>query len=604
MNHAFKVFLSLSLSGSLLIPALAVCKRAVKNRVSRQWQYYIWLLVVARLLLPFAPEANLTGRLLQTVNQVAAAQTPDAQSTPEPYGPAGLPLAQAAYSEQPVSGAITLLQNNIWLVWLAVTLILFVRKITIYQGFVRYVKAGQAAVADPVLLDRLAAVARQAHVMKAVELCVNPAVSAPLLIGFFRPCIVLPRRDLSEAGFRYTVLHELTHFRRRDMVYKWLVQVTICLHWFNPLVYWLGREINRACELSCDEAMIARLDARERRAYGQTLLDAMAAGRYTEPLASVTLNEDKRLIKERIGAIMNYRKRSRLAIACTLVLTLLIGAGATAAGAYTAQKNAQDTQRLTRQESLVQNFAPYRRFGLAYDAAADRVYYHGLEVRAFVDLRGTFPGGGYAFNLGYIEQESQSALYLMAVHGGDGSVTGIQEMPEALKKDLYDWEEAPSPGAPLSPALEEEIRDSMEEIAEAGSAAGMKSAAGKQRYMVFNATTYLETGGSGRIMATDKLAPADIPQHIRDWIDSCKGSKDVHVKKTIADGTVDAWICYDSVQKYAWTMELSGSAVKLVLIRDAPETVGGATVIRYQGPAAYADLEAFSGEERLAVTAA
>ena len=41
----------------------------------------------------------------------------------------------------------------------------------------------------------------------AWELCVNPLVSSPLLIGFFHPCIVLPSADIPEKDFRCIVLH-------------------------------------------------------------------------------------------------------------------------------------------------------------------------------------------------------------------------------------------------------------------------------------------------------------------------------------------------------------------------------------------------------------
>lgn len=35
----------------------------------------------------------------------------------------------------------------------------------------------------------------------------------------------------------------------------------VCIHWFNPFVYLLEKEVNRACELSCDEAVVFMLDA-------------------------------------------------------------------------------------------------------------------------------------------------------------------------------------------------------------------------------------------------------------------------------------------------------------------------------------------------------
>ena len=48
MNAGFKIFLSMSLSGGLLVLVLLLGKQFLKNKISRQWQYYIWLVVVLR----------------------------------------------------------------------------------------------------------------------------------------------------------------------------------------------------------------------------------------------------------------------------------------------------------------------------------------------------------------------------------------------------------------------------------------------------------------------------------------------------------------------------------------------------------------------------
>lgn len=350
MNDVLKIFLSMSLSGSLLIIILFGGKHFLKDRVSRQWQYYIWLIVIARLLLPFAPETNLMGTLFQTIdhrivqfdmvqpskqNQANFANIPD--TLPVDGEQENVKQTETPPVYQPVNDMITLLVHNIWLVWLTVALILFIQKMTVYKGFVRYVKAGQIPISDTELLDRLAVIGEQAGVKKPVELCLNPLMSSPLLIGFFNPCIVLPSTDISEKDFRYIVLHELTHYRRRDMFYKWLVQVTVCLHWFNPLVYLMSREINKACEFSCDEVIISKSDSNGAQEYGKTLLDAMAkAGSYKESLASITLNENKEMLKERLGAIMSFKKKSLIVKVFSLVLTLGLCFSTTVLGAYAA----------------------------------------------------------------------------------------------------------------------------------------------------------------------------------------------------------------------------------------------------------------------------
>ena len=369
MNTVLKILLSMSFSGSLLILALLLGKQFLKNKISRQWQYYIWLAVVLRLLLPFGPEVSLMGRVYQAVDQTISqtAPLPPQQQLPRkvPGGNPAPAVEAEHYNEtvsSPTDDVITahslqdigvLLIDHIWLVWLVAALGLLIRKITIYQGFMQYIHAGLTPVSDIELLDRLSIAAERAGIKKPIELCVNPLISSPILIGFFHPCIVLPSADISEKNFQYIVLHELTHYKRRDMIYKWLVQITVCLHWFNPFVSLMSREVTRACEFSCDEAVLAKMGCSHAQDYGKTLLDAMAAiGRYKENLGAVTLSENKQLLKERLGAIMKFEKKSKAIRLLTGMLTLCIIFSAAFIGIYSTAAAADVPDSINAGNSL------------------------------------------------------------------------------------------------------------------------------------------------------------------------------------------------------------------------------------------------------------
>ncbi len=369
MNTVLKILLSMSFSGSLLILALLLGKQFLKNKISRQWQYYIWLVVVLRLLLPFGTEVSLMGKAYQAVDQAISQTAPLPPQQQPPLNAPESNLAPAVGAEHhnetvsspaddvttahPLQDIGVLLINQIWLVWLVAALGLLIRKITIYQGFMRYIKAGLTPVSDIERLDELSIVAEQSGIKKPIELCVNPLVSSPLLIGFFRPCIVLPSADIPEKDFRYIILHELTHYKRRDMFYKWLVQITVCLHWFNPLVYLMSREVTRACEFSCDEAVLAKMGCSHAQDYGKTLLNAMAAiGRYKENLGAVTLSENKQLLKERLGAIMKFEKKSKAIRLLTGMLTLCIIFSAAFIGIYSTAAAADVPDSINAGNSL------------------------------------------------------------------------------------------------------------------------------------------------------------------------------------------------------------------------------------------------------------
>ncbi|MDE6972111.1 MAG: M56 family metallopeptidase, partial [Lachnospiraceae bacterium] len=221
MNTVLKILFSMSFSGSLLILALLLGKPFLKNKISRQWQYYIWLVVVLRLLLPFGPEVSLMGRAYQAVDQAISQTAPlplrQQLSRNVPGGNPAPAVEAEHYNEtvsSPADNVITahplqdigvLLIDHIWLVWLVAALGLLIRKITIYQGFMQYIHAGLTPVSDIELLDRLSIAAERAGIKKPIELCVNPLISSPMLIGFFRPCIVLPSADIPEKDFRYII---------------------------------------------------------------------------------------------------------------------------------------------------------------------------------------------------------------------------------------------------------------------------------------------------------------------------------------------------------------------------------------------------------------
>lgn len=335
MNQILKIVLSLSLSGTLVILLICLCTLLFKNTFSKGWRYYIWVIAVLRLLLPFAPAVNLTGGVYQEMEQAVIQMY---AVTEKNQSDEGLPLQEEGVNVENVDVETPVLAGfvqNLWVVWLMGALALLIRKITVYQSFVKFTKAGWEEVTDILLLDRAAELEEQLGIKKAVELRVNPMLSSPVLIGFFRPCIVLPTASLPEAEFQYTIQHELVHYKRKDMLYKWLVQFTICMHWFNPLVYWMGRETGRACELSCDEAVIGHLDGKQREAYGDTLLNAVACGgAYKNSVASVTLHESKKQLKERLVAIMDYKAKSKPVRAAALLTAMALCVGASAVGAY------------------------------------------------------------------------------------------------------------------------------------------------------------------------------------------------------------------------------------------------------------------------------
>mgnify|MGYP000856616860 CR=1 FL=1 len=156
----------------------------------------------------------------------------------------------------------------------------------------------------------------------------NGYAPTPMLVGIIRPTIYLPDIEYSDVQLYNILIHELTHLRRHDIIVKWITAFAVHIHWFNPIVYFVRREIDRACELACDEAVIKNLDDDGKQHYGDTLISVASDKRLPKTVLSTTMCEEKKALKERLGAIMKHKRFSIRAIVVSgiLVITVLCGA--------------------------------------------------------------------------------------------------------------------------------------------------------------------------------------------------------------------------------------------------------------------------------------
>ncbi len=357
MNEFIKILLSLSVSGALLLLLILGLRSLYKNRFSKRWQYYIWIIVALRFLLPFTPDTTIVGSLFEKFDTAAITnEIPTSPNVPVPVG-TGNDKAEPIWANQEITVSATRESFNkyvcLFFIWSALALVLFVRKVTVYQGFIQYIKAGNKEVSDIKILNLLSDCEEKLNIKTRVELSCNPLIDSPMLIGFFRPRIILPIGELEDKELFYIFVHEMIHYKQRDMFYKWLIQIVMCAHWFNPFIYLLEKEVNKSCELSCDEKVISVLDDTARREYGDTLISFLKSNNlYKSSLASVTLTEGAEQLKERLGAIMKFRKKSKAIIAITAIFTVAVCVCFFVTGAYAAPSVVNDMKTWDNSEIL------------------------------------------------------------------------------------------------------------------------------------------------------------------------------------------------------------------------------------------------------------
>jgi len=122
--------------------------------------------------------------------------------------------------------------------------------------------------------------AQELRCTKPVMIGVSQTVSTVIMIGFTKPTILFPSKSmqLSEEQLRCILLHELCHFRYRDLWLKLVLQVVCCLLWWNPLVYLFKSNIDQILELRCDRRVCNLLSKKEQLQYSSALLCILKAG--------------------------------------------------------------------------------------------------------------------------------------------------------------------------------------------------------------------------------------------------------------------------------------------------------------------------------------
>lgn len=339
MNDVMRALITMSAVATVLALILFALKPVVKNRLSKSFQYYSWLVVAVLLVVPIqislptaadnnAQTGEVTGRSFVTI-----------RNTVDLYVITTNELIERAYSEgvEPSQDVVQYAKlNSPFSMWLTALALLWPLGIVVFLliniiGYSRFCislkKRNVPASAGDIRL--LFSLCRK----RPPVLFRNTVAATPMLIGVFRPMIVLPNQEYQEAQLRNILTHELTHLKRGDLLIKWFMMLINTAHWFNPLIYFVRREMSRACELSCDESVIKKLDKVGKQSYGDTLISVVAENPGSFGALSTTMCEEKKTLKERLVSIMKYKSKSKRIIALSVFLLIMLSVCALALSA-------------------------------------------------------------------------------------------------------------------------------------------------------------------------------------------------------------------------------------------------------------------------------
>lgn len=324
--------LAASLFGSSLTLLLILLKSNLLKRYGGSWYFYIWLLVLFVLVMPYKINLINVFQVNSLQNDYIPLNTYIKKEVKIEDAQKDIVLNDNTFKETSnIDKDITAAKktNNfriesiiIWLYFIGLSVFISYYLYS-YLRFQYKIINSLNVVEDECYFDILEEVKNELGIKKDIKIYGSSIIQTPIILNIFNPIVALPKKELKKSEIKMIFIHELTHYKRKDILFKLLSLIVNAIHWFNPMVYIAVNNINEACEYSCDEFVTRKMCEEKRIEYGNMLLNFVQISNNNSLFAAglSNRNRNKKVLKRRLSIIMKDKKHSRVFIT---ILALII----------------------------------------------------------------------------------------------------------------------------------------------------------------------------------------------------------------------------------------------------------------------------------------
>ena len=334
-NFMIRFFLcNVFISG--IIGILLLVKRIFKNSLSSRMQYNLWFLLLGLLAVPFIPFRFIglpqifswLGSLRSSPSSGAGTNitgTAEAVTTGNTNWMNNFTLS--VNSETPsIAGYILL---GIWIVGILAMIILVIKS----SLRLRSLEKSALPLQNQEVRRLYHRCLEEMGIHRDIPVYSTAFLKSPIIVGLLKPCIYLPIHlisDYDESDMRYMLLHELQHYKHKDAVASYLMNLAGVIYWFNPLVWYALKEMRNDREVACDTSVLKMLEEDAYEDYGNTLINFAEKVSLTPFPFAAGLGGNMEQMKRRIINIASYEKptfmkRIKGMTAFMLTAVLLLG---------------------------------------------------------------------------------------------------------------------------------------------------------------------------------------------------------------------------------------------------------------------------------------
>lgn len=319
IGELFKALLITSLAGSALAVVISLLRPITKKLFGYSWHYYIWLCVLFVMLMPVrfnvntTPAPNIATQTVQTQQTVAGEQP---ETTENIVQTAPIQKPQLLQKATVIWDRIIYNRMNILAyVWLIGTIALMLLNVVRYVRLNIKIRKNGEVISCPETRE---------YTDRRINVRIWENIASPFITGIFRPMLILPKTELSEEQLHNILRHEMTHFKRHDILYKWFAEFVKCVHWFNPISWYVSKQIASECEISCDMSVTKNMSGSEEMSYVSTILSLLPTGKSKQLPLTTQMASSKKFLKRRFVMIKNKKTTSRFMSVLSAVIAVVM----------------------------------------------------------------------------------------------------------------------------------------------------------------------------------------------------------------------------------------------------------------------------------------
>ena len=351
MEKLWDLVLQASVYGSIVGIVILIAKTLLKDKISGKWTYLLWMILIIKLIVPFGPQSsislfnkipsNITNNAIvdssviinralnsnnnyeQENNEYIASNTDEKENKVLSINNNG------SIDENKSISNLYKFINVLPLVWMAGFITTLFISIFIFFTLNKQVKIKKKIEDENIkfILEK------SKNIMKIkmnINLVVNDDIRTPALCRLINPTILFPNAmlDLEDDEIKYILLHELSHYKRKDILVNYLLVLFQCVHWFNPFIWFFFKKIREDMELATDEMVVSKLNEDEYKNYARTIITIIErVSIVPKNIGVLGMADDKKILKKRIEMIKNsslFKNKKKLisiiGISCVLIL--------------------------------------------------------------------------------------------------------------------------------------------------------------------------------------------------------------------------------------------------------------------------------------------